>query len=309
MQCIPVFHSPEPTTLFMPQPECGEALPCSPDSLGWRARLALDYRLEGGRCLLRHRHEGPLRVLKSLYPEGEAICHNVLVHPPSGLVAGDRLEIELSVGEGAHALLSTPGATRFYRSSTGALATQSLHARLAPGARLEWLPLEALAYPGCRALNEARFELAPGAELMAWDLTALGLPQAGQPFDMGQFQQHLEIPGIWLERGLLDGSDALLMDGSLGLAGRRCLASLVFAGGEALARERRERALEAVRACIEAHPLRDTAGVTAAQERLLVLRVLAPLVEPAFELLRQCRAAWRRELWNLDEASPRLWAM
>jgi len=32
-------------------------------------------------------------------------------------------------------------------------------------------------------------------------------------------------------------------------------------------------------------------------------------VEPAFELLRQCRAAWRRELWNLDEASPRLWAM
>ncbi len=106
MQRIPVF--PSDPAFFMPQPERGEGVICPPDTPGWRARLALDYRLEGGRCLLRHRHEGPLRVLKSLYPEGEAICHNVLVHPPSGLVAGDRLEIELSVGEGAHAYGLTP---------------------------------------------------------------------------------------------------------------------------------------------------------------------------------------------------------
>ena len=56
----------------------------------WHAHLQLDYTLEAGRCVLRHRHSGPLRILQSLYPEGDAVCHNVLVHPPGGLVGGDR---------------------------------------------------------------------------------------------------------------------------------------------------------------------------------------------------------------------------
>lgn len=275
----------------------------------WLARLRADYRLAQGRSVVRHEHEGPLRLLKSLYPEGDAICHSVLVHPPSGLVGGDTLDITLSVDEGAHALITTPGATRFYRSPQGTPARQQLSARLQPGARLEWLPLEAIAYPGCEAHNEARFTLAPGAELLAWDLTALGLPGAGQPFESGRFTQHLEIPGRWLERGTLDAGDALLMDGSLGLAGQRCLGTLVFATGESIARERRERALDAVRALIEASELRPWAGATAAQDGVLLVRVLAPVVEPAFTLLRDCWAAWRHELWGLQGRAPRLWAM
>jgi len=274
----------------------------------WHASLALQYALEQGRTVARHQHEGPLRILKSIYPEGDAICHNVLVHPPSGLVGGDTLAMQLELGEGAHGLVTTPGATRFYRSA-GAQAAQTLHARLAPGARLEWLPLEALAYPGCHALNRAVFELAPEAELLAWDITALGLPQAGRPFEHGRFAQHLEIPGIWLERGVIAAEDGLLLDGALGLAGQRCLATLVFAAGAALPRARRERALDAVRALIEGHALRSMAGATAAHERVLVLRCLAPLVEPAADLLRACWAAWRRELWGLTAVPPRTWSL
>ncbi len=275
----------------------------------WLAQLRADYRVERGRCVVSHEHEGPLRLLKSLYPEGDAICHSVLVHPPSGLVGGDTLDIGVTVGEGAHALVTTPGATRFYRSPTGALATQRVHAALGDGARLEWLPLEAIAYPGCEALNEARFALAPTAELLAWDITALGLPGAGQPYASGRFQQHLEIPDVWLERGLLDAADPLLMDGELGLAGHRCLGTLVFAAGSAISRERREQALDAVRALIEADPLRLTAGATAAQDGVLVIRALGPVVEPVAMLLRRCWAAWRQVLWGLDGTTPRLWAM
>lgn len=280
-----------------------------PAAKQWLARLRADYRVERGRCVVSHDHEGPLRLLKSLYPEGDGICHSVLVHPPSGLVGGDTLDIAVTVGEGAHALVTTPGATRFYRSPSGALATQRVQAQLGDHARLEWLPLEAIAYPGCEALNEARFTLAPTAEMFAWDITALGLPGAGQPYASGRFQQHLEIPGVWLERGLLDADDALLMDGDLGLAGHRCLGTLVFAAGTAIGRERREQALDAVRALIEADPLRLTAGATAAQDGVLVVRALGPVVEPVSLLLRRCWAAWRQVLWGLDGTSPRLWAM
>lgn len=296
----PVTADPAPAAIA-PDPPAGDKQ--------WLARLRADYRHDRGRCIVQHEHEGPLRLLKSLYPEGEAICHSVLVHPPSGLVGGDTLDIGLTLGEGAHALVTTPGATRFYRSPTGALATQRVHATLGERARLEWLPLEAIAYPGCEALNEARFTLAPSAELLAWDITALGLPGADQPFTTGRFQQHLELPGVWLERGLIAADDALLMDGALGLAGHRCLGTLVFASGTAIERERREAALDAVRALIEADPLRLSAGATAAQDGVLVVRALGPVVEPVSLLLRRCWAAWRETLWGLDGTTPRLWAM
>ena len=91
--------------------------------MAWQADLDLDYTLSHARVVLHHRHSGPLRVLQSLYPEGDAVCHNVLVHPPGGLVGGDVLQIRLHAAAGTHALLTTPGATRFYRSS-GASALQ-----------------------------------------------------------------------------------------------------------------------------------------------------------------------------------------
>lgn len=274
----------------------------------WHASLQLAYTRDDTRSVAHYRHDGPLRILQSLYPEGEGICHNVLVHPPGGLVAGDTLDIRLTVGAGAHGLVTTPGATRFYRS-TGEPARQLLHARLDQGARLEWLPLEALAYNQCLAENRAVFELAPGAELLGWDVTALGLPAADQPFVAGRFAQHLEVPGVWLEQGRIDAQDARLMDGPLGLAGQRCLGTLFFVAGEPIARERREAALECVRELIDAHALRATAGATSPHPQVLVVRVLAPLVEPAMQLLKSLRAAWRQQLWQLEAVPPRIWAM
>lgn len=124
--------------------------------MAWHARLDLDYRAEtaaaGRRTHLAFRHEGPLRILQSLYPEGDAICHNVIVHPPGGLVGGDVLDMRVKVGAGAHALVTTPGATRFYRSEAGE-ALQTAHLQLAEAARLEWLPLETLCFDGCLAQN------------------------------------------------------------------------------------------------------------------------------------------------------------
>jgi urease accessory protein len=275
--------------------------------MSWHAQLQLDYRLEAGKAVARHSHNGPLRILQSLYPEGDAICHNVLVHPPGGLVGGDTLELEIRAEPGTHGLVTTPGATRFYRSA-GEPAVQRTRITLAAQARLEWLPLEAICYDKCLAENLLTLQLAPEAEFIGWDVTALGLPLAGRPFETGSLLQHIEVPGVWLEHGRIVAQDLRLLDGPTGMAGQRCLATLFFVAGSKLDRARREHALDLARAVIAEHPLRQLAGVTSPNGQVIVLRLLAPVVEPAMDLLRRVWAVWRTHFWGLSAQSPRIWS-
>ncbi len=279
----------------------------------WHARLSLHYERQGGaRTVLRHAHTGPLRIFKSLYPEGERICHNVIVHPPGGLVGGDVLDVDVHADPGTHALLSTPGATRFYRSD-GPPARQQVVLRLDGDARLEWLPLETIAYPGCLAHNTLSATLAPEAEWLGWDVCALGLPAAGQPFENGgSLTQRLEIPGLWLEQAHIDAGDTRLLSSPLGLGGQRCLGTLWLACGAPLARERRERLLEAVRATLDAAAAEHQdsgvqAGATCPNPQMLVLRAVAPLVEPLMALFQRTWHSLRAEAWNLPGVAPRIW--
>ncbi len=280
----------------------------TPSHTHWLGQLDLDYRLEHGRTIALDRHTGPLRVLQRLYPEGDAVCHHVLVHPPGGIVGGDQLTVEATLAPGSHALITTPGATRFYRS-TGAPARQTVRARLAERSRLEWLPLETLAYSGCVAENALRFELDPGAEMIGWDLLALGLPAAGQAFERGSLQQRLEIPGRWLEQGRIGADDPSLLDSPLGWDGQRALATLWCAAGSGFADARREALLEAARGAIAASPLASRAGASAADDGVVVCRALAARTEALFALARAVRAAWRAVLWDLPAHPPRLWAL
>ncbi len=278
--------------------------------MSWRGSLKLDYRRdphsELPRTVVLDRHDGPLRVLASLYPEAPAVCHNVLVHPPGGIVGGDELAIDATLAESAHALVTTAGATRFYRS-TGAPALQTLQASVAEGARLEWLPLETIAYSGCIAENRLRFTLAPGAEMIGWDVLALGLPASNQAFERGSFRQSIELPGRWLERGLIDAADTRLLDSPLGWAGQRVMGTLWFASGAALTSPRRDALLDAARAVADQHALKASAGATSPQDGVVVLRVLAPRVEPLMNLLAGVWAEWRQVAWRLAPCTPRVW--
>ena len=274
--------------------------------MSWQAHLTLDYRHQQGRTVLHHANDGPLRILKSLYPEGDAVCHNVIVHPPGGLVGGDVLDIDVRVGTGAHGLISTPGATRFYATDE-APATQRVTLTLAPGSRLEWLPLESIAYPGCLANNLWRASLKGDAELMAWDVCALGLPAAQQPFTSGRFHQRLEIPGLWLEQATLDAEDSRLMNAPSGLAGHRCLGTMVLASGLPLARERKERLQEVARTALLHLPANVHAGVTSPNPNMVAIRMLAPVVEPLMAGLQGVWASLREAAWNMGTEPPRIW--
>ena len=297
---------------------------------GWHGHLNLRYWRDGARTVALDRHEGPMRVLQRLYPEGEGICHHVMVHPPGGVAGGDVLDVQVEMGKDTHAVLTTPGATRFYRSA-GRPARQCARLRVAAGARVEWLPLENIAFTGCEAENRTEIELCPGSQAMGWDLLALGLPAAGAPFEAGEFTQHLSLslirqpegpaaPGAnfsepatvadhphWLERGLIRAQDTRLLDSPLGWAGRRVLATVWWAAAEPQTAARREALLDAARDCPADLSLQGRVGVTSPLPQVVVARALADRVEPAMQWMCAVRAAWRREAWGLDAHPPRIW--
>lgn len=277
--------------------------------MGWHGHLELRYRRDSGRTVVLDRHDGPLRVLASLHPEGPDVCHNVLVHPPGGIVGGDRLDILADLQPGTHALITTPGATRFYRSA-GQPALQSLVARVAEGACLEWLPLETIAYSGTLSTNRMRFELAPGARMIGWDLLALGLPASGEPFTAGRFEQQLELPGVWLERGVLDAADPAtqrLLASPLGFDGRHVLGTMWLAAGEGLPADLRSQVLETARDALAASPLAASAGATATHDPVVVVRALAARTEPLMQLFCAIWAAWRPWALARPACPPRVW--
>lgn len=276
------------------------------DPIRWPARLTLSAARDGsGATRVHARHDGPLRLLKTLYPESDSIAHAVLVHPPGGLVGGDRLDVQIDVQAGAHLLLTTPAATRFYRSNAGE-AAQVVYASVGEGARLEWLPQETLAYPSCIARNEVRLSLAPGASLFATEVLGLGLPAAGQHFEAGKLLQHLEITGQWLDRGWLDAADKALLDGPCGLAGKRVLGTLVYAQTSALADA--EALLTHSRALLAETALSGVTQLAGPRGAVLLVRVIGDEVETVTLALRRVRALWRERFWGLASSDPRIWA-
>lgn len=175
---------------------------------GWRAHLALVFERRGERTVLARRdHDGPLVVQKALHPEGPAVCHAIVVHPPAGIAAGDELLIEAGAGEGAHALLTTPGAGKWYRSS-GAHARQQVALHAASDAILEWLPQETILYEGARAEIGWDAHLSASARLIAWDIYCLGRTGAGEGFERGscRLQTRVFRDGklAWIERGRIE---------------------------------------------------------------------------------------------------------
>lgn len=271
----------------------------------WPARLALTAARDGDATRVHARHEGPLRLLKTLYPEGQAIAHAVLVHPPGGLVGGDRLDIQIDVQAGAHLLVTTPAATRFYRSNAGE-AAQVVQATVGPGGRLEWLPQETLAYPACDARNEVRLTLEAGASLFASEVLGLGLPAAHQPFATGRLLQHLEITGQWLDRGWLDAADKALLHGPCGLGSKTVLGTLAYAQTVALGDV--QALLDDSRVLLAGEPAAGITHLQGPRGGVLLARVLGDEVEPVTLALRRVRALWRERLWALPGGDARIWA-
>ena len=200
-----------------------------PLAIRWPARLELAYARQGETTRpVKRRHLGPLRVQKHLYPEGPEVCQHIVLHPPGGVAGGDSLTIEVDVGEGAWAQLTSPGASKWYAASQP--SRQDLQLRVADGASLEWLPQETIIYSGAQAHLHSHIELQGRARLLYWDIVALGRPASDAPFTQGLYQAALDISRdgqrLWHERQRIAGGDKLLAS-PIGLAGQPVFATLI----------------------------------------------------------------------------------
>lgn len=198
---------------------------------GWHAALELKYARQNARTILAsRRHSGPLLVQKALYPELD-VCHSVILHPPAGIAGGDVLRLEVELAAGSKALLTTPGATKWYRAQDQP-ARQILHFDLAPHASLEWLPQENIVFDGSRAEMELEVRLGVGAVYCGWEVCCLGRLASGERFRNGYMRStssvYYDDDLIWRERGRFAGGDRLL-DSPIGLAGKRVFGSFIAA--------------------------------------------------------------------------------
>lgn len=268
----------------------------------WQARLALGFEARDGRSVLARREQfGPMAVQKPLYPEGDAVCLCVLLHPPGGIAGGDQLTINLTLDADAHALITTPGAAKWYRS-VGPVAQQQVRCSVAAGAVLEYLPQETILFDGCRGDSALTVELASGARYIGWDISVMGRPASDEAYLTGVFRQHTRLT---LAGQLLLQESARLAGGEPGLSSRsgyrgcRVVGTLLAAGVKCSA--------ELLAAC-RALPLTPgaLAGVTLLPE-LLVVRYLGHDAETARRYFEQLWALLRPELIGRAAVPPRIW--
>ena len=161
----------------------------------WPAHLQLELiKNHRGTRLTRNRHQGPLYVQKPFYPEGQDCAHIYLLHPPGGLVSGDRLELAVKVSEGANALVTTPGATRIYKARPDlSLQQQQTYLQVQQNSVLEWFPMEVIVYPGASAKVQTTVDLGVDSRFVGWEINCFGLPASDENFLTGNFYQTYRI--------------------------------------------------------------------------------------------------------------------
>ena len=230
----------------------------------------------------------PLQMLAPMALDAPAAVVFVL-NPTGGVVGGDRLVIEVEAGPDAHACLTTPSATRVYRTE-GEPAVQEVSLRLAPGAVVEWVPDHTIPFAGSGFRQSIRAEVGDGARLILVDAFAAGRIARGEAWGFGRLESALLVGDargpLLHDRFRLEGGEAWA---GLGFTeGRPYFATVVVVADAGLA-ELQEAVAEAGRGRTEV-----VLGIGALPRRGAVVRCLAASAPALGEALEVVWAAARR---------------
>ena len=272
---------------------------------GWQARLDLEYGLRGSKTrLVNKRQVGPLALQRSFYPEGD-ICHNYVLHPPGGVVGGDSLRITVNAQPGAHCLLTTPGATKFYRSNGQLVGAQSQQITVQDDAIVEWLPQQNIFFPGANAALNTSIDIAPQGKFIGWEMHCLGRPANNEKFSSGALrsQTRVYIAGqLRLIEQLNTNADQIL-DCATGLRGLAMQGSFIAAPCNGAQRDAMEQILQSNTEGSYPHPI----GLTLVDE-VLVIRALGEQTEPMLEIFTRLWNELRQQWLQQAPCAPRIWA-
>lgn len=261
---------------------------------GWQAALALQFCHTLEKTRLRSAsHTGPLTVQRPFYPEDET-CHLYLLHPPGGIVGGDTLDISVRLEANSHALITMPGASKFYRSS-GPQARLNQHFSVDEGAIFEWLPQDSILFPGANAALRSVFHLRASSTLLAWELFCLGRPVIDETFSHGRLESRLEV---WVDDEPRLIERLHLSDGDLSpVAGHPWVGTLLFYPAC-------DAHLDTVRERLK--PLQAFAGATLC-DGLLSVRFLSHDNLICQRVMRDIWQTLRPLLTPKTACSPRIW--
>lgn len=266
----------------------------------WQASLSLGFAPKNGRTVMARRtHSGPLCVQRPFYPQGDA-CQVYVLHPPGGVVGGDRLTVEVEVASGASVLLTTPASTKVYRSAEPVSeVTQRL--TVDNGGCLEWLPQDTILFGGSRVNISTEVRLGAGARFIGWEVTGLGRPLSGDDYASGSLSQRMELyvdnhPAL-IEHQRWDGGDAVL-DAPWGLGGYRVFAMLCAYPADGLA-------LKDVRRVIEEGEC--PRGAATLLDELLVVRALGTGAQALRQTLQSVWEVLREPIVGRAPCPPRIW--
>lgn len=266
-----------------------------PIAAPWTAHLRLGFESIYQKTILSDkRFDGPLVVQKPLYPEGDGVCHAIVVHPPAGIAGGDELRLDVSAGQDASVLLTTPGAGKWYRSA-GPWARQKL--RFDVMGDLEWLPQETIVFDAALADMECEVNLGARGRYVGWEILCLGRTGSGERFARGRIHMKNAISRngspLWWERGRIAGGGRL-MSSPAGLSGKSVCATLLAAAPGI------DRSV--LSSCREIEELAVTL-----LPGLLVARMLCDSSEAAKAGLARAWSKLRPQIFGRDAVEPRIW--
>lgn len=201
-----------------------------------RGRIRLAQRL--GHTVIRECYQHAAIRVRWPRPEPGAPCEAVVINTAGGLTGGDDLALDIVAQRGTHAVIVTQAAEKVYRASHNAApATMATRLSLHAGARLEWLPQEAILFDGSRLMRSLDVEMAEDAALIAVECVVLGRAARGETVRSARFLDRWRIRRgerlVYAEGLRLDGDAPVLMAARAAGRGAIAMASLVVISPEA----------------------------------------------------------------------------
>ncbi len=263
---------------------------------GGRGSLRVGH-VAGKSVVTRARAESPLRLVVANRERAPWIF---VTSFGGGLVGRDALSMDVELGDGANALLTTQSSTKIYRPAHADHpgSTSETRARVGEGAFLALLPDAVVPYADARYSQRTTVELAEGASLAFVDAIAAGRVARDERWDFARVRSEVAIS----RAGKNVLRDALLLDRAHGSLRTRMsrfdvIATIVLAG-PALATAR-TRILAELEALPPPNALRDgparvlaatdvvESGSALASGDILVVRLAATTMERAVEHIRR----------------------